>query len=220
MKTLILGPFEANCYILEINKNLTIIIDPGSPDAVLSAALESLQTEGICVLLTHRHLDHCLGAGLVKDYCDKIKIPFTLAIHEDDSDAVGQNSGLSHLKDIRALGLPSDMGFLGNYGSLPEATRILHDADIIHGMTVIHTPGHSRGSICFYKENDRVLFSGDTLFAGSVGRADLPGGHEQALLVAIRQKLMCLPDDTVVYPGHGPMTSIGRERKYNPFLNG
>ena len=105
----------------------------------------------------------------------------------------------------------------------PALGEYLKDGDVVkfgHSeLKVIHVPGHSPGGLCFYAEKDKLLIAGDVLFAGSVGRSDLPGGNARVLIEGIRRKLLCLPDEVKVIPGHGPATTIGEEKRYNPFLN-
>jgi glyoxylase-like metal-dependent hydrolase (beta-lactamase superfamily II) len=111
----------------------------------------------------------------------------------------------------------------GRFLTVEKADYIIEEGDIIEKagvkLQVIHTPGHTLGGICLYSEKDGIIFVGDTLFAGSVGRADFPGGDMQQLVSGIKSKLFCLPEDTIVYPGHGPQTSIGQEKADNPFLS-
>ena len=215
-----MGLFSSNCYIIHADQNTAVIVDPGSPDHALMDELAKLEVKRIAVILTHRHLDHLAGVPAVYDYCRKNNIEVSLAIHKHDLDAVGKGSLKDHESDLEALGIPSFSALGIDLPDLPEADTIMEDGNIIEGYRVIHTPGHSPGSVCLYSEEHEILFSGDTLFAGSIGRTDLPGGEDRLIVPMIRKKLLVLPPNTVVYPGHGPMTSIAREIKSNPFLNG
>ena len=206
IKRLELGPIMANCYILGCERTKeSVVVDPGDePDKVLM----SLSEEGLRVkylINTHGHFDHVGANKRLKEVTGA-----ELLIHSEDEPMLSELS--SH---ARAFGLSAD--------NSPGADRYLSDKDEItfgdSTLRVIHTPGHSRGGVCLYDEADGLLFAGDTLFAGSIGRTDLPGGSFDTLISSIRNKVFTLPDDTVVHTGHGPETSIGREKKINPFFS-
>ena len=204
IQSLVVGPVAANCYLLSDEGGKGIVIDPGG-DA--PAILDKIRKEHITVeaiLNTHGHSDHIAANDALRDATGA-----PLYIHAADEHM---------LTDPRA-NLSLFMG--GNVVSRP-AEHHLKEGDILcvgaMAFKVLHTPGHSPGGVCFAGEG--VLFSGDTLFADSIGRTDFPGGSLPQLIGVIKEKLMALPDDTVVYAGHGPSTTIGRERQYNPYLNG
>lgn len=204
IQSLVVGPVAANCYLLSDEGGKGIVIDPGG-DA--PAILDTIRKEHITVeaiLNTHGHSDHIAANDAVRNATGA-----PLYIHAADEHM---------LTDPRA-NLSLFMG--GNVVSRP-AEHHLKEGDILCvgaiALKVLHTPGHSPGGVCFAGEG--VLFSGDTLFADSIGRTDFPGGSLPQLIGVIKEKLMALPDDTVVYAGHGPSTTIGRERQYNPYLNG
>ncbi|MGP1470975.1 MAG: MBL fold metallo-hydrolase [Schwartzia sp. (in: firmicutes)] len=204
IQSLVVGPVAANCYLLSDEGGKGIVIDPGG-DA--PAILDTIRKEHITVeaiLNTHGHSDHIAANDAVRNATGA-----PLYIHAADEHM---------LTDPRA-NLSLFMG--GNVVSRP-AEHHLKEGDILcvgaMALKVLHTPGHSPGGVCFAGEG--VLFSGDTLFADSIGRTDFPGGSLPQLIGVIKEKLMALPDDTVVYAGHGPSTTIGRERQYNPYLNG
>lgn len=198
-----LGVYQANCYIVwDEETKKTAIIDPGGDYKVLKQMIEKKDLDIEYVVLTHAHADHIGAVGDLKnDYNVKV------LVHDEDYDML-RNKRINH----------SDV--MGNKVIELKADRKLYDGDeIIIGNTklnVIHTPGHSKGSICL--KADKVLFTGDTLFAGSIGRTDLEGGSYTEIIKSIKNKLTVLPHDTTVYPGHGPSTTIKEEKESNPFL--
>ncbi|MCU1461424.1 MAG: beta-lactamase domain protein [Acidimicrobiales bacterium] len=182
-----------------------------------SAILEQLAEDGlrlVALLNTHGHVDHVGGVGTVVHAQDH-DVP--VHIHDDDRhmllDPAGTSGGFGQYLAAEGLDLRP-----------PELVLGLDDGQQVSGagmtFTAIHTPGHTKGSVCFLLEveGERVLFSGDHLFAGSIGRTDLPGGSHEQLMASMAEKILPMPDDTHVLPGHGPVTTIGRERVANPFL--
>ena len=211
------GALQANCYLLAAGEGeACVIVDPGQ-DAVepIMTALRKHRLSPVAVLLTHGHFDHAFSVAPV---CDGNDVPAW--IHPDDREMLSDP-----LKGVSQ----ESAAFFGGQLTMrePKEVRELSDGvDLdIAGLklTVDHTPGHTGGSVMFRsgtEEGGRLVLSGDTLFAGSIGRTDLPGGDHQAMLRSLRGKVLTLPDDTVVLPGHGPSSTIGRERAGNPFLLG
>ena len=199
-----LGSFGTNCYIVgdEVSKE-GMIIDPGDDGSDIMKQVKALGLTIKLIVLTHSHIDHIGGLAEVKKATGA-----EIAIHESEAPFL--------------LKQPWRLDFMPPTPPSPPAGRLLKEGDIITvgklKFKVLHTPGHTIGGICLL--GDGVLFSGDTLFNFSVGRADLPGSDYQQELNSIRTKLMTLPDATKVYPGHGPASTIGTERKGNPFING
>jgi len=203
IKNIVVGPLEVNCYILgcEDTKE-AVIIDPGdNADEIIS----NIEKEGLnpkFIINTHAHFDHIGGVKAIQDH---FKIDFIL--HEGDLFLVENAS-----EQATAFGLKPI--------SKPEVNKnVTNGEKVILGnkfITVIHTPGHSPGGVCYYSGNN--VFVGDTLFAGSIGRTDLPGGSYDTLINSIKENLFPLGDSTIVYPGHGPSTTIGNEKEHNPFL--
>jgi glyoxylase-like metal-dependent hydrolase (beta-lactamase superfamily II) len=196
------GPLATNCYIVGSGPGRDgMIIDPGGEAKRILKKVSDLKLDIKLVVLTHGHIDHVGALGEVKEASGA-----DIAAHADDVKTLGDGS-LSVLLGIS----PS---------ALPPPDRLLEDGDKIDignlNFIVRHTPGHSPDSICLLGEG--VVFSGDTLFNYGIGRADLPGGNPSQLMDSIRTKLMVLADNMVVYPGHGPKTTIGAERRGNPFL--
>ena len=204
MRQLTLGDLGTNCYILWDESGEGAVIDPADDAARILQVLAQEQISLRWVLLTHAHFDHMLAAGEILRATSA-----ELMLHEADAPALSD--------PIRNL-----TGLFG-YSRLTvlEAARLLRENDAIHvgttAITVLHTPGHTPGSCCYYDEAGGRLFAGDTLFAGSVGRTDFPGGSA-ATLHASLMRLMELPDDVTVYPGHDEMTTIGDEGLYNPYI--
>jgi glyoxylase-like metal-dependent hydrolase (beta-lactamase superfamily II) len=202
-RTVIVGALETNCYLVYCERTRQCaVIDPGAEPERIFLEIAEEDLHPIVLINTHGHLDH-IGAN--KDIKDHFGVP--LYIHGGDSPMLGK---------VQELELSL---FLGAKDS-PPADHLLKDGEDIKigdfSLRVLHTPGHSPGSISLL--GDGVLFSGDTLFMEGVGRTDLPGGSQKQLERSIREKIMTLPDEIVVLPGHGPHTTIGQEREGNPFL--
>lgn len=198
------GPLQCNCYI--VGDPLTkqaIVIDPGGDADELLAILGQQDLTVVAIVATHAHFDHIVAAEQLRQTTGA---PFYM--HEADKPVLDW------------FGASGQM-FLGiDLGAPPEVDRDAPEGQLLVAgetkLEVLHTPGHSPGSISLVGEG--VVFAGDTLFAGSIGRTDLPGGDTKALLDAVQQKLFPLGDDVIVYPGHGPKTTLGVERVSNPFV--
>ena len=202
LKKLEVGPLATNCYIVGSESSKEgMIIDPGDEAEVILKKAKDLGLDIKYIALTHTHIDHIGALKEVKEATGA-----EVAIHNDDAQALQKNSVNT------MLGL--------SYPMPPPPDRLLKDGDGIDigdlHFVVLHTPGHSPGGICLLGQG--VVFSGDTLFNYGIGRADLPGGNYNQLMNSIQTKLMVLPDDTIVYPGHGSDTTIAAERRGNPFL--
>lgn len=205
---LIVGPIMTNCYIVwDKDSKDAMIIDPGGDSLEIRSRVSKHKLQVRYIINTHAHIDHIAANGDLKDaYPDA-----QLLIHEDDAPALTDPTGnLSLFMNLRYVS--------------PEPDRLLKDGDEIelgrYRFVVIHTPGHSAGGISLYcgDVTPPALFCGDTLFQLSVGRTDFPGGSFATLAKAIKERLFTLPDETIVYPGHGPDTTIGEEKRHNPFV--
>ena len=203
IKTCVLGMVSTNCYLVyhETTKK-GVIIDPADNGEYLVRKLKELGVTPEAVLLTHGHFDHILA---VKD------------IQEEYSCGIYAGKEEDRMLQDPSMNLTGTMG--GDESSI-SADYLVQDGQTMElaGFTwkVLETPGHTRGSVCYYIPSEDVLISGDTLFAESLGRTDLPTGSMQEIVASITEKLLVLPEDTMVYPGHGDPTTIGHERLYNP----
>lgn len=198
-----LGMFASNCYIVGDESNKAgMIIDPGAEGNNILKKAEDLELEIKYIVLTHSHIDH---VGALKEV--KEATGAQIAIHDSDAESLQSRN-------------PMNMMFRLSLKAPPPPDILLKGGDTIDvgnlHFLVLHTPGHTQGGICLLGEG--VVFSGDTLFNFGIGRFDMPGGNGHQLLNSIHTKLMVLPDSTTVYPGHGPATTIGTERNWNPFL--
>jgi hydroxyacylglutathione hydrolase len=220
IERLIVGPMGTNSYIYSNGKKGCVVIDPGGDADRIAASINMLKLVPSGIVLTHGHFDHTGGVqGLLRIYnTDSIKIP--VAIHSADRHFLGKKASKTNLQTLADLGVDAPEEFLPFFEGLPEADVILKEGDEVleTGLVVLETPGHTKGGICLYSEKDGVLFSGDSLFFMGIGRTDLPGGSEKTLLEALRAKILNLPPETRVFPGHGLDTTIERELVGNPFL--
>ncbi|MBK9983396.1 MAG: MBL fold metallo-hydrolase [Saprospiraceae bacterium] len=202
------NPFEENTYIIYSESGDCIIIDPGCFDDTERSELIDFVKENnlkpVRLINTHCHIDHILGNAFVAS-----EYSIGLEIHEGELPVLKAGMAVAGM-----YGVP--------YNPSPAPQKFVRENDVIEldgiGLKVLFTPGHSPASICFYNEQDKWVIGGDVLFYESIGRTDLPGGDHDTLLKSIRTQLFTLPDDTAVYPGHGPKTTIGYERMFNPYL--
>jgi hydroxyacylglutathione hydrolase len=217
---IVAGLLNTNTYLFSHWKKGCIIIDPAGNVEDIISHIEIKNFTPLAILCTHGHFDHIAAIGQLRDYYrDKDIVP-PIYIHKLDSTYLGEAGKEQHLQDLSNLGAEFHPLFHSFLQNLPEADVLLEEGDLIldTDLRVIHTPGHTPGGISIYSENDTILFSGDTLFFEGVGRTDLPGGDAGKLRDSIFSKLFKLPNDTRVFPGHGPFTTIEREKNHNPFL--
>lgn len=209
VKQFVFNLFGESTYVIsDEDSREAVVVDPGMAEPAELARFDKyvegnhLHITG--VVNTHLHLDHCFGANYVKD---KYGVPVSANV---------EDAFLGNTLAEQAL----------RFGMSPSHDKVMIDAPLADGDTitigkeqleVIHTPGHSPGGICLYSPGGKFLIAGDTLFKGSVGRTDLPGGDASTLVSSLRDKLLKLPSDTLVLPGHGPSTTIGHEKATNPF---
>jgi hydroxyacylglutathione hydrolase len=199
------GPLQCNCSILgDERSHEAIVVDPGDDIPRIMAILQRHRLTVKQILITHAHIDHIAGAARLKELTGA-----PILYNPRDLPLV-------KMMDVQA----SWLGIATPEVRPPDDTLEEGQVIGITGLTgnVLATPGHTQGSVCLHLPSQKLLIAGDTLFAGSVGRTDLPGGDSRALIHSIHDKLLPLPDETIVVPGHGPKTTIGEERFSNPFL--
>jgi glyoxylase-like metal-dependent hydrolase (beta-lactamase superfamily II) len=199
----VVGPFATNCYFVwDEGERKVAIVDPGGDADLLLAELDAMKLEPAAILLTHGHIDHLMAVPELKG-----RFGVQVFAHAEERPI------------LESAPMQAEM-FQLPYREVPQVDEWLQDGSEVrlNSLTfrVIHTPGHSPGGCCF--QLDRVIFVGDTLFEASIGRTDLPGGDHEQLLRSIRERLFVLDDDVEVYPGHGEKTTIGKEKRFNPFL--
>lgn len=206
LATVVVTEFMTNCFILaDAQTKEGLVIDPGGEGDRILREIERLGVKVTAVVNTHAHVDHIGANRVVKEACGC--------------------EVLMHTAELPVLQVASKMGrlFGVNIEQPPGPDRFLAEGDLIpfgnQALKVLETPGHSPGGISLVSADGRTCFCGDSLFAGSIGRTDLPGGDYDTLIQAIKTKLIPLGDDVKVYPGHGPATNIGAEKRFNPFLS-
>ena len=205
--TVVVGPLGVNCFILGCEETGEgVVVDPGA-DA--ERILERVRFRGLAiryVINTHGHFDHVGGNRPVVDATGA-----KLLIHRDDVPLLGRAVDVAAMYGLTTENSPEPDSFLVDGATLSFGNCT---------MAILHTSGHTPGGCCLSLEKEGKVITGDTLFAESVGRTDFPGSSHEALMASIRTKLLALPDATQVFPGHGPSTTIGRERLYNPYIAG
>jgi hydroxyacylglutathione hydrolase len=207
LEMLTVGPFQENCYVIgDEATGEGALIDPGDEAARIALAVERTNLEIGWIIITHAHIDH---VGAVAALVDEYACP--VLMHAEAEPMLGQ--------------LPTQAMMMGlRFGKVPAVDRHIEDDEVLEvgglELKALYTPGHAPGHLAFYLESEGLVLSGDALFAGGVGRTDFFGGDMKLLLRSIDERLMTLPDETRVLPGHGPETTIGEEQAHNPFLGG
>jgi hydroxyacylglutathione hydrolase len=207
LEMLTVGPFQENCYVLgDEASGVGAVVDPGDEAARIAMAVEQTGLEIGSIIVTHAHIDH---VGAVATLVDEYSCP--VLMHAEAEPMLEQ--------------VPTQAMMMGlRFGKVPTVDHHIGEGEMVEvgdlRLRPLYTPGHAPGHLAFYIEEEGLVLSGDALFAGSVGRVDLPGGSMEVLMRSIEERLMTLPDETRVYPGHGPQTQIGNERVSNPFLQG
>lgn len=210
VKLFVFNPFQENTYIIYNDKGDCLLFDPGcyttAEQTEISVFIKEQNLTPKVLINTHCHIDHILGNRFIME---KYEVP--LWIHKDDLTLLHAAPVYGQTYGVKMNPSPEPEKFLDE-----NNTVTLGEFE----LQIIHIPGHSPGGICFYSKDNKFLIGGDVLFYESIGRTDLPGGNHEQLLKNIKEKLFKLNDDTIVYSGHGPETSIGHEKRHNPFLAG
>jgi glyoxylase-like metal-dependent hydrolase (beta-lactamase superfamily II) len=207
LEMLTVGPFQENCYIIgDEESGVGAVVDPGDEAARVALAVEQTDLDVASIIVTHAHIDH---VGAVAALVDEYACP--VLMHAEAEPMLKQ--------------LPTQAMMMGlKFGKVPTVDHYIGDEEVIEvgdlRLRSLYTPGHAPGHLAFYVEDESLVLSGDALFAGSVGRVDLPGGSMEVLMRSIEERLLTLPHETRVFPGHGPQTEIGNELASNPFLQG
>lgn len=201
-----LGPVMTNTYLIgDDQTGDAVVIDPADVGEIIVSEAEERGWRIVSIWLTHAHFDHLGGAAAVADACKPMP---PVALHADDYGLWRMQGGAGF------FGMEIDPG--------PEPTVELKHNQVLHlgenTFQVLHAPGHTRGHVMFYSAKEEVLFCGDVIFQGSIGRTDLPGGDFNTLINSIQTQILTLPDETRLLTGHGPETTVGDERRYNPFI--
>ena len=203
--TIRVGVIEANCYILfdRSSKN-TFVIDPGGDGALIEEALKGNGLKTLYIVNTHAHFDHVSANSELKEATGA-----RIVLHGDDVGLLAEAHEHAVIWGVKV-------------GPQPEPDIIMEDGSTFKAgsitIEVLHTPGHTPGGVCLYYKDAGVIFTGDTLFAGSIGRTDLEGGCSEDLLKSIKNRLLPLDDNVIILPGHGPASTIGEEKELNPFV--
>lgn len=210
VKSFTFNPYQENTYLVYTDEGDCAIIDPGMYGSTEEERLRSFITEKALqpslLLNTHCHVDHVLGNKYIYDTYGLLAL-----FHEGEIPLILEVQNYAPQMGFRYEAAPLGEEFLGEEGNVTVGDEALE---------LIFAPGHSPAHLCFYAKEQGFVIGGDVLFKNSIGRTDLPGGNHQQLLDSIKNKLYSLPDDTVVYPGHGPATTIGEEKRSNPFIRG
>lgn len=207
LEKLTVGPFQENCYVVGDEATGTgVLFDPGDEAARIALAVERTNLEIEKIIITHAHIDH---VGAVAALVDEYACP--VLMHAEAEPMLKQ--------------LPSQALMMGlRFGKVPAVDGYVEDEEVVNvgglAFTALYTPGHAPGHLAFYSAEEGLVISGDALFAGGVGRVDLPGGSMEVLMRSIKERLLTLPEETRVLSGHGPETTVGEERRHNPFLAG
>ncbi len=205
IETISVGPLDVNCYLLACEKtHQGMVIDPGDQEDKILGRIQALAVDVQYIVLTHAHIDHIAATMDLQQ-----QVNGRVCCHSDDRFLLNNASAQAELFQLRqpkAISIDIDL----------KQTSVLHMGAC--SFSVLETPGHSPGSVCLYAASNQSCFVGDTLFRESIGRTDLPGGDSESILFSIRNKLFTLPEETAIYPGHGPATDINHEQNSNPYF--
>jgi hydroxyacylglutathione hydrolase len=219
VERIITGPLHTNTYVFATGRKTCILIDPGSDAEAIWQSMERINMLPHTMVFTHGHIDHTAGASGILEHYRAKGCEIKVGIHRKDAEYLKDEA-----REINRSFLPTDNEeadkvFDELFGPRPKPDFYLKEGDTLpeSDLTVIHTPGHTPGSICLFSETSNALFSGDSLFFDGLGRTDIQGGDEKTLLRHLRKKVFTLPPQTMVYPGHGPLSTLERETREDSF---
>lgn len=217
VERIIVGPLRTNAYVVSTAKKECVLIDPGGEPNHILERLEVLNVKPRAILLTHGHYDHLAAIPAIRRAYEE---PISIYVHEKDAAFLGEGAEALHRQMFETLDQETRAAFEEEMEELPPPDEYLSDGMQIMDtdLYVIHSPGHTPGSVCIYSEERSALFSGDTLFFKSIGTTDIPDGSSDQLIETIRTKLFTLPPETRLFPGHGPLSTVEREKNNNPAL--
>ncbi|AFG38107.1 MBL fold metallo-hydrolase [Spirochaeta africana] len=216
VERIIVGPLHTNAYIYSISKKECIVIDPGADPELLQRKLDAINMRPRAIIFTHGYLDHISATVQLMQAFAEFDLDIQVGIHQEDAHLLAPD-GLQEQESLfSSTGNSALFDTLAT--ELPRHTFTYIDGESVFetGLRVIHTPGRSRGSVCFYEEQQGLVFTGDTLLFKDIGRTNLPEADRTQLITSVTSQLFTLPPETVVFPGHGPRTTIERERRNNP----
>lgn len=222
VERIIVGPYYTNAYIISTAKKECFLIDPGGDAPTILQRLETLNMTPTTMVYTSGYLDHTSASREIQETYAERGVEITVGIHEADAKYLGETGERALRETYASFGEAGTKAFESMFAPLPEPDYLLQDGQTLmeYGFTVIHTPGFSPGSVCYYSEERGVLFSGDSLLFKQIGRTDFPEGNRETLIASVRDRLFVLPPETRVFPGRGPLTSLEREMNNNPEFAG
>ncbi len=218
VERIIVGPLHTNTYLVSTGKKECILIDPGDDADVIIERLDAVNMIPTAIIFTHGHLDHTSAANaIIEHYKDRVSL--AIGIHADDSSFLGRNARQVNRAAFRPFGKGAEAYFETTFRPLPKVTFFFEENDQLldSDLSVIHTPGHTPGSVSFYSEQRGYVFTGDTLYFKGIGKTDFHKGNKKDIMDSITNKLFKLPSDTRLFPGHGPNSTIERESEHNRF---
>lgn len=219
VERIIVGPLYTNAYVISTGKKECMLVDPGADSQEILARLEILNVVPTAIVFTHGHLEHTGAAQAIIEHYAERDVKIEVGIHRSDRPYLPPKGKDTNLELFRPFGRDAMNVFETLFHELPKPTFFLKDGDQVleSDFVVMHTPGHSQGSVCLYSEERQMLFSGDTLFFKTVGRTDVVGSDLKKMTKSIRNVLFELPPETRLFPGHGPNSTLEREIEFNDF---
>ncbi len=217
----IVGNMFTNAYIISTGKKECILVDPGASPRIIIQRLEAMNLVPQSIIFTHGHMDHTSATLTICDHYRERGFEIPAGVHEGDAAFLGRRGLKKNRTIFGKFGDAGMQAYTDHATALPEPEFSFADGDTIEGtdLVVLHTPGHSEGSVCFYSEGRQTVFTGDTMFFNSIGRTDLPNASLDQIKTSIAERLFTLPGDTRLFPGHGPVSAVEREIKNNPMLS-